>query len=142
MLMMDSGVSHKFIDETLVDRQEILTKEFEGFTVIIPSGYQMECTIWIPNLKITMGNYTLTDDFFAVDVSDTNVVLGVQWLYSIGKYTTDQRTMEMEFTGPDDEKVVLRAMHQYPPKIVASHSMKAVMRHGDLEWAVECYISE
>jgi hypothetical protein len=117
-------------------------EEFEGFTVIIPGGYQMECTRWIPKLKITMGNYTLTDDFFVVDVPDTNVVLGVQWLYSIGKYTTDQRMMEMEFTGPDGKKVVLRAMHQYPPKIVSSHSMEAVMRHGDLEWEVECYISD
>jgi hypothetical protein len=33
-------------------------------------------------------------------------------------------------------------MHQYPPKIVSSHSMEAVMRHGDIEWAVECYISD
>jgi hypothetical protein len=26
----------------------------------------------------------MTDDFFMVDVPDTNVVLGVQWIYSIG----------------------------------------------------------
>ena len=48
----------------------------------------------------------------------------------------------MEFTGPDGKKVVLRAMHQYPPKIVSLHSMKEVMWHGDIEWAVECYISD
>jgi hypothetical protein len=50
--------------------------------------------------------------------------------------------MEMEFTGPDGKKVVLRAMHQYPPKNVSSHRMEAVMRHGDIEWAVECFISD
>jgi hypothetical protein len=50
--------------------------------------------------------------------------------------------MEMEFTGPDGKKLVLRAMHQYPPKIVSSHSMEAVMRHGDIEWAIEFYISD
>jgi hypothetical protein len=77
-MLIDSGASHNFINSSLVDRREILTEEFEGFIVIIPDGYQMECTRWIPNLKITMGNYTLTDDFFVVDVSDTNVVLGVQ----------------------------------------------------------------
>jgi len=60
--------------------------------VIIPGGYKMDRTRWIPKLKITMGNYTLTDDFFVVDVPDTNVVLGVQWLYSVGKYTIDQMT--------------------------------------------------
>jgi hypothetical protein len=50
--------------------------------------------------------------------------------------------MEMEFTGPDGKKVVLWEMHQYPPKIVSSHSMEAMMRHGDIEWEVECYISD
>jgi hypothetical protein len=100
----------------------------------------MECTKWIPKLKITMGNYTLIDDFFVVDVPNTNVVLRVQWLYSIGKYTTDHRMMDMEFMGPYGKKVVLRAMHQYPPKIVSSHSMEEVMRHGDLEWVFECHI--
>jgi hypothetical protein len=102
----------------------------------------MECTRWIPKLKITMGNYTLTYDFFVVDVSYTIVVLGVQWIYSIEKYTTNQRMMEMEFIGPSGKKVVLQAMHQYPPKIVSCHSMEAVMWHGDIEWAVECYISD
>jgi hypothetical protein len=86
-------------------------EEFNGFTVIIPRGHQMSCTKWIPKLTITMGNYSMIDDFFVVNIPDTNVVLGVQWLYSIGRYTIDQRTMEMEFTGPDGKKVVLRSMH-------------------------------
>ena len=76
-VLIDSGASHNFIDASLVDMREIPTEEFEGFTVIIPRGYKMECTRWIPKLKITMGNYTLGDDLFVVDVPDTNVVLGV-----------------------------------------------------------------
>jgi hypothetical protein len=48
----------------------------------------------------------------------------------------------MEFTGPDGKKVVLRAMHHDPPKIVSSHSMEEIMRHGDIEWVVECFITD
>jgi hypothetical protein len=58
-----------------------------------------------------MGKYSMTNDFFVVDIPDTNVVLGVQWIYSIGRYTTHKNTMDMEFTGPDRKKVVLQAMH-------------------------------
>jgi hypothetical protein len=50
--------------------------------------------------------------------------------------------MEMEFMGLDGKKVVLWAMQKYPPKVVSYHSMKAVMRHGYIEWEVECYISD
>ena len=48
----------------------------------------------------------------------------------------------MEFIGPDGKKVVLWAMHQYLSKIVSSHNMEVVMRHGDIEWVVECFISD
>ena len=81
------------------------------------------------------GNYNLTDDLFVVDVPNTNVVLGVQWLYSIGKYSTDYRTMEMEFQGPDGRRVVLRGMNTYPSKVVSSQRMEAVLQHQDIEWA-------
>ena len=39
----------------------------------------------------------MTDSFYVVNVANINVVLGVLWLYSIAKYTTDYKAMEMEF---------------------------------------------
>ena len=36
-----------------------------------------------------------------VDVADMKVVLGVQWMYSLGKYSTNYQTMEMKFTGAE-----------------------------------------
>ena len=80
----------------------------------------MECTRWIPMLTITLGNYTLTDSFYVVNVPDTNIVLGVQWLYSNRKYTTSYQTMEMEFQDSDGKRIVLRGMHTCPPKVVLS----------------------
>jgi len=48
-----------------------------------------------------MGNYSMTNQFFFVDVSANNMVLGVEWLYSLGRGTTNWRKLEMEFVGPD-----------------------------------------
>jgi hypothetical protein len=141
-ILIDGGESHKFIDGNMVERRGISTEEFDGFIVVILGGHQMIFTKWIPKLTTTMGNYSMTDDLFMMDIPDTNVVLGVQWIYSIGRYTTDQRTMDMEFIGSYGKKVVLRAMRQYPPKIVSSHNMEAIMRHGDIEWVVESFISD
>jgi len=62
---------------------------------------------YVPALTMTMGNYLVMDHFFVVDVPDTNVVMGVQWLYSLGRVTTDWRKLEMEFTGLDGKLVVL-----------------------------------
>ena len=83
----------------------------------------------------------MTESFYVVNVADTNVVLWVQWLYSIGKYTTNYRAMEMEFQGQDGKWVVLRGMNTYPPKPVSSQRMEAVLRQGDIEWSVECFVT-
>ena len=119
-VLVDCGASHNFIDTSLVEWKGITTEAFEGFSVIIPGENTLECTRYVPQMTLNLGNYTITDDFFVFKVSDTNVVLGVQWLYSIGKYSTNYQTMEMEFQGQDGKRVVLRGMNTYPPKIVTA----------------------
>lgn len=93
-------------------------------------------------MTVTMGHYSVTDHFFVVDNSDTNVVVGVQWLYSLGHVTTNWRKLEMEFIGLDGNLVVLRGMRSYPPYTVFSHNMEVDLRYGDIEWLVELRILE
>ena len=85
----------------------------------------MSCTKIVPNMSLAMGNYKVTDNFFVVDCPDSHVVLGVQWLYSIGTHTVNYQDLELAFTGPDGKKVKLRGMHAYPPKVVTSNRMEA-----------------
>ena len=108
-----------------------MVEKFEGFTIVVARNSSMECNYWIPKLNVTLGNYQMADSFYVVDA---HVVLGVQWIYSIRKYTIDYRAMEMEFQGPDGKRVVLRGMNTYPPKPVSSQRMEAMLRQDDIEW--------
>ena len=49
--------------------------------------------------------------------------------------------MDMEFQGPDGKRVVLRGMNTYPPKLVSSQRMEAVLRHDDIEWSTKCLVT-
>jgi len=51
----------------------------------------------VPQIELNMGNYTLVGDFYVVQLANTNVMLGVQWLISIGMHWNDYHTMEMEW---------------------------------------------
>ena len=117
-------------------RRGFSTEKFEGFTVAVAGNTSTECNYWIPKLNVTLGNYHMTDSFYVVNLADTSILLGVQWLYLIEKYTTDYRAMEMEFQGSDGKQVVLRGMNTYPPKPVSSQRMEAVLRQGDIEYVV------
>ena len=114
-VLVDNGATHKFIDAQMVERRGIQTKSFDGFSVLVPRDQTMVCARYVPELSVTMGTYTLTDHFFVVDIPNTNMILGDQWLITQGKVTTDWKTLEMEW---DDEKTgkheKIRGQHTYP----------------------------
>jgi hypothetical protein len=91
----------------LVLRRALQTEEFEGFDVAVEDGHTVECLDRVPYLEIRLGNYTVRDTFFVVDLPDTDVVLGVQWLITLGKITTNYQTLEMGFKDSDGKRVVL-----------------------------------
>ena len=74
-------------------------------------------------MYVQLGNYTLVDDFYVVDVPDTSIVFGVQWLYSIGKYSTNYQTLEMEFLALDGKMAVLR---EIPNEALGSSTSKGM----------------
>jgi hypothetical protein len=83
-VLIYGGATHNFIDVALVTRRQIPIEDFKGFNVVVADGYNMVCTHKIMGLEVTLGNYMLTNDFYVIDLTDTHVVLGVQWLYSLG----------------------------------------------------------
>eukprot|EP00253_Pinus_taeda_P032040 PITA_32040 len=127
----------------MVERRGIRTESFDGFSVLVPGDQTMMCARYVPELSVTMGTYTLTNHFFVVDIPDTNMILGVQWLITLGKVTTDWKTLEMEW---DDEKTgrheKIRGQHTYLPQTISAHQMEAVFWKGDVEWVVELRASE
>ena len=79
-VLVDGGATHNFIDSSLVERRRLLIESFEGFTVVIPGNNTMECNRWIPNMQVNISDYTVKEIFYVVNVADTNMVLGFQWL--------------------------------------------------------------
>ena len=81
MVIVDGGDTHKFIDAALMERIKLQAETFDGFTGINPGNDSMDCTKWIPKLQVTLGNHTIIGIFYVVNVADTYVVFGVQWMY-------------------------------------------------------------
>jgi hypothetical protein len=101
----------------------------------------VECLDRVPNLEIKLGNYTVRDTFYVVDLSDTDVVLGVQWMITLGKITTNYQTLEIGFKDRDGKKVVLRGMSTRAPRTVSAKRMERIFRHGEVAYVAECLIT-
>jgi hypothetical protein len=89
LVLIDVGDSHNFIDALLLKRRHIPTVEFEGFKVEVAGGSTMPCNRYISGMKLTLGRHELVQDVYVMDLPDTNIILGVQWLGTLGPITTN-----------------------------------------------------
>jgi hypothetical protein len=101
----------------------------------------MPCDMYIPGMKLTLGRHDLSHEFYVMDLPDTNIILGVQWLSTLGPITTNYKTMEMSFNEESGKKVILRGMIGNTPRVVTTKCMEAIFRREDITYAVECRIS-
>ncbi|XP_057846650.2 uncharacterized protein LOC131056314 [Cryptomeria japonica] len=137
--LIDTGATHNFIDEVVVAKKGLQTEEFEGFKVMVADGFHISCTKKILNLKMQLGNYEVKDDFYVVHIGDTDVVLGIQWLRSLGEISLNLQTMELKFQS-DGKKIVLRGMSNGGPRVVSFKRMARLICHDQAEWVAECMI--
>jgi hypothetical protein len=136
-VFIDGGASHNFIDSALLRRRHIPTVEFEGFKVEGAGGCTMPCDMYIPSMKLTLGRHELIQDVYVMDMPDTNIILGVQWLSTLGPITTNYKTMEMSFTEEGGRKVVLRGMTSNSTKVVTTKRMEAIFKREEIVYVVE-----
>jgi hypothetical protein len=127
---IDGGASHNFNNVALVSKRHLPTIEFDGFMVEVAGGCTMPCDKYIPQMNITLGRYSSTQDFYAMDLPHTNVILGVQWLSTLGPITTNYKTMEMSFKSKEGKRVTLKGMTENSPKVVSAKCMEAVFKHA------------
>jgi hypothetical protein len=139
--LVDGGAIHNFIDETLVSRRGLQTEEIEGFTVAVVDGYTVTCLDKVPYLEVKLGNYTMTDTFYVVELSENDSVLGVQWFYSLSEIGFNYQILTMSFKDTNGSKVVLRGMSTGAAKTVSTKRMVRIFTHGDVAYAAKCLIT-
>ena len=62
-------------------------------------------------------------------------------MYSIGDNLVNYQIPEMKFQDSKVVRRVVRGQHTYPNQVVTCKSMRSILRHGDIEWVVECHIT-
>ena len=112
-VLVDGGATHNFIDAEMMEKIKIPSEPFDGFTIVILGYNTRQCNTWIPKLQVTIRNYTYVDSFYVVDVADTNIVLGLKWLYSIGEHSVNDQIPEIKFQDSTGALRVVRGQHTY-----------------------------
>ena len=78
-----------------------------------------------------MENHTVMEEFFIVDLTDMEVILGIKWMETLDQYT--QSFKQMDFTFMVDKKnLALWGMANDGLKEFLVHQMEAILWHNDI----------
>lgn len=100
IVLINREITNNFIDEGLVNGMGLRTYNLRVSNVIMANEFTFTCNKRIQHIEMTMGRHRVRDDFYVVGIGETNVVLGVQRLHSLGEFTQNYQiyqTMELRF---------------------------------------------
>ena len=97
LLLVDGGSTHNFVQQQLVTHLGLPCRATTPLRVMVGNGQYLECTSICDAIDIQIQDHTFTIDLHVLPVSGANVVLGVQWLKTLGPVLTDYSSLTMQF---------------------------------------------
>lgn len=64
---------------------------------MVGNGQHLECRCICANVTMVVQSFPFTTNLYVLPITGANVVLGVQWLKSLGPVLTDYNTLSMQF---------------------------------------------
>lgn len=110
-VLVDCGSTHNFIDVQTAKKLGCRTKRMCPLQVAVANGDAMISTLLCQGLSLTMGELTYTIDAMILPLGGSDMVLGIQWLATLGTIQCNFANLTMEYY-VGNKKVMLRGAQQ------------------------------
>jgi hypothetical protein len=84
IVLIDSSSTHNFIHYKLAKALNCFVYPVPDFQVMIAYGGTINCSGKCNKINLTMGEYVMNSPMIAIPMGGSDVVLGIQWLQSLG----------------------------------------------------------
>ena len=98
VVLVDSGSTHNFVDQSVVKRGGLYTTAVNGISVSVANGDKMWAQELCPQVQWEVGTVKQYTDCLVLPLKGCDMVLGVQWLKSLGPIIWDFNTLTMQFS--------------------------------------------
>lgn len=101
VMLLDSGSMHNFISEAMAHRMGLPLQHRQGLTAMVTNGERVSCLGIIHQAAFTIDGDVFFADPFVLPYAGYVVVLGTQWLTTLGPilYDFNARTMTFKQRG-------------------------------------------
>ncbi|KAJ8622222.1 hypothetical protein MRB53_030751 [Persea americana] len=96
-VLIDSGSTHNFIDQSIVYSLGLPVVRDRTFQVMVGNRETISCSGRCLSLTLGIQNQHVQPDFYVLPVAACPIVLGVQWLETLRPVEMDYKNLTMRF---------------------------------------------
>lgn len=133
---MGTQYSHNFISTDIVKALKIPIDRSSRFKVQVSDGYNEKGAGTCHNVALEMQGVKVKQNFYPFDLGGTNVVLGVEWLESLGEVKVDWKKSTLKIN-IDRKLVGLQGDPSLSKSKITLKTMIKTMKEGDNGYLVE-----
>ena len=97
-ILIDSGSTHNFIDSQISKQADSFVHPCSIFQVMVANGSTLPCKGKCRNVCISIGDYNLRSNMFVMPLGGCDVILGTQWLHTLGPIVWDLPELWLQFS--------------------------------------------
>lgn len=136
--MVDPGATHNFISLRAIEELGVPVSAAPGFGVSLGDGKAVRGEGVCKGVQLIIGDGVLVvEDFLPLQLGNSNVILGVQWLEKLGSVVTNWKTQIMKYE-EGGSTVILKGDPSLTRSRISLKAMIRVMRKEGGGILVEC----
>jgi hypothetical protein len=97
VILVDSGSINNFIHCRIAQETHCYIHAINNFQIMIANGGSMKCGGHCENVCLQIDDYHLKSHMFFIDMGGCDIVLGVDWLRTLGLILMDFKELTMQF---------------------------------------------
>ncbi|XP_062118280.1 uncharacterized protein LOC133831890 [Humulus lupulus] len=96
-VLIDTGSNNNFIQESLANRLGLRCEDTKCFKVYMGNGNSLLCSKICHGVELILQGHQFSVDLYILPIWGLDVVLGMQWLQTLGPCIHDHKALTMEF---------------------------------------------
>jgi hypothetical protein len=129
IILVDSGNTHNFIHRHIAQEPHCYIHVVNNFQIMIANGGSMKCGGRCENVCLQIGDYHLKSHMFSIDMGGCDIVLGADWLRTLGPILMDFKDLTMQFD-QEGHQYKFQGITVSSPEIISSHRMEKILKKG------------
>jgi hypothetical protein len=129
IILVDSGSTHNFIHRHIAQETHCYIHVVNNFQIMIANGGSMKCGGRFENVCLQIGDYHLKSHMFAINMGGCDIVLGADWLRTLGPILMDFKDLTMQFS-QEGHQYKFQGITTGSPEIISFHRTKNMLKKG------------